>query len=122
MKAKYIRTEYGFLVFSDENTHKHIARSVEARSGCAESAGFVCADEAGKLVCFGESVSLGLESEPDDTDRLREFLGIKNNAEDCEDVTDKVDFQNNDDESLPLTKCVCGERFPAWSQIVSIYN
>ncbi len=38
------------------------------------------------------------------------------------DVTDKVDFQNPDDEALPLTRCVCGTTFPVWSEIVSIYQ
>lgn len=37
------------------------------------------------------------------------------------DVTDKIDFNNNDDECLPLTKCVCGAEFQAWSFIISIY-
>lgn len=31
------------------------------------------------------------------------------------DVTDKVKFDLNDDESLPLTKCVCGKEFAAWN-------
>ena len=38
------------------------------------------------------------------------------------DVTDKVDFQNPDDESLPLTRCVCGASFAPWEQIISIYG
>jgi DNA-directed RNA polymerase subunit RPC12/RpoP len=29
-------------------------------------------------------------------------------------VTDKVEFGNNDDELLPIKKCVCGEIFPLW--------
>ena len=37
------------------------------------------------------------------------------------DVTDKVTFEGADDESLPLTKCVCGEMFKSWTQLVSIY-
>ena len=37
------------------------------------------------------------------------------------DVTDKVDFQNAEDEALPLTKCVCGAQYPPWSEIISIY-
>ncbi|KKM40390.1 hypothetical protein LCGC14_1563890 [marine sediment metagenome] len=31
------------------------------------------------------------------------------------DVTAEVDFGWNDDETLPLTKCVCGEKWGAWS-------
>jgi DNA-directed RNA polymerase subunit RPC12/RpoP len=38
------------------------------------------------------------------------------------DVTDQVDFENNDDEFLPLTKCVCGHRFHAWDFMLSIYD
>lgn len=38
------------------------------------------------------------------------------------DVTNKVDFQNNDDDSLPLTKCVCGKEFHVWDFIISIYG
>lgn len=37
------------------------------------------------------------------------------------DVTDQVAFDGNDDECLPLTKCVCGKKYPAWDAIVSIY-
>jgi hypothetical protein len=38
------------------------------------------------------------------------------------DVTSKVSFDGVDDENLPLTRCVCGERFKPWSQIVGIYR
>jgi DNA-directed RNA polymerase subunit RPC12/RpoP len=38
------------------------------------------------------------------------------------DVTDQVTWEDNDGECLPLTKCVCGTRFDAWSEIVSIYK
>ena len=38
------------------------------------------------------------------------------------DVTDLVDFQNNDDECLPITKCVCGTVFAPWQFIISIYE
>jgi len=38
------------------------------------------------------------------------------------DVTKKVSFQNNDDEALPLTKCVCGKEFRPWDFIISIYD
>jgi hypothetical protein len=36
------------------------------------------------------------------------------------DVTNQVNFQLNDDECLPLTKCVCGEYFEPWKQIIPI--
>jgi len=38
------------------------------------------------------------------------------------DITDKVDFDNNDDEYLPLNKCVCGKEFPRWEFTLGIYD
>jgi DNA-directed RNA polymerase subunit RPC12/RpoP len=38
------------------------------------------------------------------------------------DVTEIVDFQNPDDESLPVTMCVCGKRFDPWKFHISIYE
>ena len=38
------------------------------------------------------------------------------------DVTNLVEFENSDDEVLPITRCVCGQRFPAWRFIISIYS
>ena len=38
------------------------------------------------------------------------------------DVTNLVDFSGNDDECLPITKCVCGATFCAWEFIISIYS
>ena len=38
------------------------------------------------------------------------------------DVTDLVEFSNNDDEILPITRCVCGKRYPAWHFTISIYR
>ena len=38
------------------------------------------------------------------------------------DVTSLVDFQNNDDELLPITKCVCGKTFSPWTFNISIYE
>lgn len=38
------------------------------------------------------------------------------------DVTDQMDFENNDDECLPVTKCVCGATFATWTFIISIYS
>jgi len=44
------------------------------------------------------------------------------NQQTREDVTDLVTFDNPDDEALPITKCVCGAKFPVWQQVVSIYD
>ena len=38
------------------------------------------------------------------------------------DVTDQVEFGLNDDELLPLKKCVCGKEFITWMQIIGIYE
>lgn len=38
------------------------------------------------------------------------------------DVTDKVQYGLNDDEALPLTKCVCGTAFEPWDMILSVYD
>ncbi len=37
-------------------------------------------------------------------------------------VTDLVEFLGNDDECLPITKCICGARFDPWTFIISIYR
>jgi len=38
------------------------------------------------------------------------------------DVTNNVVFGNNDDEALPVLKCVCGHRFQSWDFIISVYE
>ena len=38
------------------------------------------------------------------------------------DVTDKVEFGDNDGEFLPLTKCACGAKFNLWDFTLSIYK
>lgn len=38
------------------------------------------------------------------------------------DVTDQVDFGDVDGECLPLTRCVCGTKFPLWDHILGIYD
>ena len=38
------------------------------------------------------------------------------------DVTNQIQCEYNDGESLPITKCVCGSTFPAWTFIISIYE
>jgi len=36
------------------------------------------------------------------------------------DVTGKVNFSFPDDESLPITKCVCGRTFGLWNFIINM--
>ena len=38
------------------------------------------------------------------------------------DVTNQVQFSNNDDECLPITRCVCGQTFEPWKFTISIYR
>ena len=37
------------------------------------------------------------------------------------DVTSSVDFRLNDDELLPLTRCVCGALFQPWDFTLGVY-
>ena len=38
------------------------------------------------------------------------------------DITEQVEFETNDDECLPLTKCACGRKFGSWKFVLSIYR
>jgi hypothetical protein len=38
------------------------------------------------------------------------------------DVTELVEFNFNDDELLPITRCVCGKKFKSWTFNISIYR
>ena len=38
------------------------------------------------------------------------------------DITNLVDFGDIDGESIPLTKCACGQHYDSWRFIVSIYR
>jgi len=38
------------------------------------------------------------------------------------DVTDKVRFDGNDDELLPITQCVCGAKFEPWTFMIGVYD
>jgi len=38
------------------------------------------------------------------------------------DVTKLIEFGNNDDKSLPIYKCICGEEFYSWEFVISIYR
>lgn len=37
-------------------------------------------------------------------------------------VTSLVDFELNDDECLPITKCMCGAEFGHWKFMISVYR
>ncbi len=38
------------------------------------------------------------------------------------DVTNSVYFGDNDGEALPLLKCVCGQEFQFWDEILGTYS
>jgi len=38
------------------------------------------------------------------------------------DITNQCSFGENDDEILPLEKCVCGEEYILWDFVLSIYR
>ncbi len=37
-------------------------------------------------------------------------------------VTNQVSFEMNDGECLPLIKCVCGQKYILWDNIISVYR
>ena len=39
-----------------------------------------------------------------------------------DDVTSVVKFENNDDELLPITECMCGAEFKTWEFTINIYR
>lgn len=38
------------------------------------------------------------------------------------DVTREVEFEDNDSDSLPIIKCVCGQEFIAWDGFIISYG
>ena len=38
------------------------------------------------------------------------------------DITSKIEFGDNDEELLPITKCACGHKFEFWKFTISIYE
>ena len=38
------------------------------------------------------------------------------------DITNLVEIDNNDNEFVPLLKCVCGQQYKAWDFTISIYR
>ena len=35
------------------------------------------------------------------------------------DITDKVDFGDNDGDYIPITKCICGKKFIPWDFFIT---
>ena len=69
---KYIKTADGdFVLFGRDRMHSCVAKRLRVDP---ISAGFVHPAAGGLLCCVGASESLGLESLPEDTEQLREWL------------------------------------------------
>lgn len=65
-KLKYIRKQNGFIVFTDTFNHNEVTTKNDIIS-----AGFCYIDtEQKKCTCFGESVSLGIKSLDEDSDKM----------------------------------------------------
>lgn len=80
-RQKYIRFKrFGGIVVWDEMTgvtHADMARLIQIVSGCEPcSAGFVDTDANGKLICYGNSVSLRLQAQEGDSKALEIQLGL----------------------------------------------
>lgn len=71
-KHKYVRKENGFIIFPETFNHSSFGNKSNVIS-----AGFCYANiEARECRCFGESVSLGIKSKEDDSDKLtKQFFG-----------------------------------------------
>lgn len=73
-RMKYIMLDYGPVIFSEGYTHAEMAAGREV-----SSAGFVTINENGKFYAYGESFSLGIKSNPRDSERINKEFNI--NAE-----------------------------------------
>jgi hypothetical protein len=59
------------VVFSATQSHAEIARALNMRP---TSAGFCAVDDAGRIAAWGSSFTLGISSDPGDSDHLRRLL------------------------------------------------
>lgn len=76
---KYVRFagHNKFVIFPDNLVHIDMARNVEFDLGIRPvSAGFVYFDKNGKPVCHDRSESLNMDSRPDDSAAMADFLGL----------------------------------------------
>lgn len=81
MNAKYICIDYpikgeAIIIFPETLVHKDMAQN-NAHAGCKIiSAGFTMENDTGRLVCYGRSESLGIDSRPEiDTAIVNKMLG-----------------------------------------------
>jgi hypothetical protein len=81
MNTKYICIEYPIkgeviIIFPEFLTHKDMARN-NAHCGCKiVSGGFIQENATGRLICYGRSESLNIDSRPEiDTAIVNKMLG-----------------------------------------------
>lgn len=81
MKLKYIRGSHlnDFVIFPQTINHNDMARLTRSAIGEPKSAGFLHfqsdeADTEVKAVCYGRSVSLDLDSAPEDSEIINHAL------------------------------------------------
>jgi len=72
-KHKYIRKEYGFIVFPEVFNHNDFGSKDNIIS-----AGFCYIDtKTQECTCFGKSISLNINSLPEDSERMtHQFFGM----------------------------------------------
>jgi hypothetical protein len=83
-KSKYVIIDTDLfaapVVFSDLLQHADVVRSLAGKTSSAISAGFCyikVVDGEPRYVCYGESISLGLKSRPEEDARiLNKYLGV----------------------------------------------
>ena len=72
-KMKYINFEKsGIIIFASHIPHVVIAQKFLNEKPI--SAGFFRVSDNGDIVCYGESIGLNLESDPDDTEIIKGYL------------------------------------------------
>lgn len=71
-KHKYVRKQHGFIIFPETFNHSNFGNKENVIS-----AGFCYINTGeGLCRCFGESVSLGIKSKEDDSDKMTiQFFG-----------------------------------------------
>ena len=71
-RMKYIMLDYGPVIFNECYTHAEMAAGREV-----SSAGFVQVDENGRFHTYGESTSLGVKSNPEDSKRINKDFNVE---------------------------------------------
>lgn len=72
---KYIRTTEDMIIFNSNRQHGELAARLGIHHTHILSAGYVGAVMETGLVCFGESLTLGVQADTGDTQILRHHMG-----------------------------------------------